>query len=339
MSNIFCSKPKFLYYPDLNAVYICYGDNDVNKFFVDIEDLITILNSEKKFIYNNNDNFYPYYTSNNKQTSILEYIYKYDYMNSEYKFLNGYLNDLRKCNVEIYHKYNEIIKVKYNDFQYIQGHYNNYGIDAFLIKNPIWIVNENENQKYLMYCEKDTIIKLCKNSYQKILDIEKQNNSKITWYKCDNGYIAGKINSKQLYIHQVIMDCYGNGRGTSNISIDHIDRDPLNNMMENLRIATREEQEQNSKGIAPNTKRKRQSIARPLPEGMTQDMLKKYVVYYLNYIDKSKNIYREYFCVEHPKLKKRWETTKSNKISIFEKLKIANKVVEDLENDIYPNKR
>jgi hypothetical protein len=41
---------------------------------------------------------------------------------------------------------------------------------------------------------------------------------------------------------------------------------------------------------------------------------------------------------KHPKLDKIWIGTKSNKISIQEKLIQANKVVEDLENDIYPVK-
>jgi len=190
-----------------------------------------------------------------------------------------------------------------------------------------------------MYCEKDTICKLCIDSYNKILDFEKEknNNQKITWHKCENGYIAGKNKNKQLYIHQIITNYYGNGQGTAKFSIDHIDRDKLNNTIENLRIATREEQEQNSTGICPGTKRQRQKNARLLPEGITQDMLKKYVVYYYNVYDKKNNKAREYFSVEqHPKLNKRWETSKSNEVSIFDKLNQANKVIEDLENDIFP---
>jgi hypothetical protein len=128
------------------------------------------------------------------------------------------------------------------------------------------------------------------------------------------------------------MNCYGNGCGTSVISVDHIDRNKLNNSIENLRLATFIEQQQNTKGILPNTKRERQSNARKLPEGINQDMLKKYVVYYYNVYNKEKNKSREYFRVEgHPKLHKVWETTKSGKVSIFEKLETANKKVEELD--------
>ena len=183
-----------------------------------------------------------------------------------------------------------------------------------------------------MYCEPSNLVKLCQFSYQKILDYEKEIDKKMTWYIGKNGYAVAHTKDNCLYMHQIIMNCYGNGRGTANISVDHIDRDKMNNTMDNLRLATLFEQQQNTKGILPNTKRERQSNARKLPEGITQDMLKKYVVYYYNLHNKEKNKYREYFRVEgHPKLEKNWETTKSGKVSIFEKLHIANKKVEELD--------
>lgn len=68
-------------------------------------------------------------------------------------------------------------------------------------------------------------------------------------------------------------------------------------------------------------------------------MMKKYVVYYHEWLDKEHTKEREFFKVEHhPKLDKPWMTSKSSKITIQEKLNQANKVVEDLENDIYPEK-
>jgi len=186
-----------------------------------------------------------------------------------------------------------------------------------------------------MYCEKDTICKLCPESYQKIINYENINNkNKITWYKHQNGYISCSVG---LYIHQIITGCYGNGKGTKNISVDHIDQDPLNNSLENLRIATREEQEKNSKGIKEGTKRERSS-KKDLPDGISYEMFKKYVYYNREFYDKEKKKEREFFRVEHPKLDKPWTTSKSEKVSIQEKLQQANKVVDDLKNDIYPEK-
>jgi hypothetical protein len=133
------------------------------------------------------------------------------------------------------------------------------------------------------------------------------------------------------------MNCYGNGKGTKNISVDHIDQNPLNNTLENLRIATRKEQENNTSGIKPGTSRERSS-KKDLPEGITQQMLKKYVYYNREFYDKEKTKERDFFRVEHPKLDKQWSTTKSCKITIQDKLAQANKLVDDLENDIYPEK-
>jgi hypothetical protein len=188
-----------------------------------------------------------------------------------------------------------------------------------------------------MYCEKDTIIKLCQKSLNKIKEYENKNEgNKITFFRHNNGYICS---TTRLFIHQIITGCYGNGQGTLTVSVDHIDQDPLNNTWENLRIATRKEQEQNSKGIKPGTKRERKHNAQNLPDGITHEMIKKYVVYYKDYADKEKTQIREYFRVEsHPKLNKLWSTTKSCKVTIQEKLMQANKVVDDLENDIYPEK-
>jgi hypothetical protein len=76
-----------------------------------------------------------------------------------------------------------------------------------------------------------------------------------------------------------------------------------------------------------------------LPIGITQAMLKKYVVYYQEWLDTEHTKQREFFKVEkHPKLDKPWITTKSNKVSIQEKLAQANKIVDDLDKNSYPEK-
>jgi hypothetical protein len=217
----------------------------------------------------------------------------------------------------------------FNVVEFNSGHIKKVGRDCGIYKNPFWKIIENDKEKILMFCKPNDIIKLCPLSYQKILNYEEQNNIKITWFKSSNGYIVG---NNKLYMHQIILNCYGNGRGTKIISVDHIDRNPLNNCFDNLRIATRDIQEQNSKGIISGTKRERKISAKQLPQGITQDMLKKYVVFYEDYADKEKKRQRQYFKVEsHPKLKKPWIGCKSKTKSIFEKLSEANSFAESLD--------
>jgi hypothetical protein len=81
-------------------------------------------------------------------------------------------------------------------------------------------------------------------------------------------------------------------------------------------------------------KRERKHTAQTLPSGITHNMMKKFVVYYreMTYLKNGKQQPREYFKVEsHPKLSKPWVSSKSTKISLFEKLNDANQVVADLE--------
>jgi hypothetical protein len=336
-NNIILSKMKPIYgtNEEINCGTIDYGNR---LYYIDHKDKDRIINYNKNFIFNDYDKEdYPSYTCNYKRFTYLDFIFNYNSDSVHYIFKNNNKYDLRRSNVEIYHLYHKIISENYNVVEYIKGHYINSGQDANIMKNPLWKIIENGKEYLLMYCEKDTLCKLCPISYQKILDYEKTIDKKLTWYKHQNGYILCSMN---IYIHQIITGCYGNGKGTKNISVDHIDQEPLNNTWENLRIATRKEQEQKSKGIKKGTKRERKLNAKDLPEGITQDMMKKYVVYYHEWLDKEHTKQREFFKVEkHPKLDKSWSTTKSNKVSILEKLNQANKVVENLDNNIYPEKK
>ena len=83
-----------------------------------------------------------------------------------------------------------------------------------------------------------------------------------------------------------------------------------------------------------NDKRERKHTAQMLPPGITQNMMKKYVVYYREFVNlkNGKRVPREYFKVEsHPKLSRPWVSSKSGKISLHEKLDSANQVVANLE--------
>lgn len=150
--------------------------------------------------------------------------------------------------------------------------------------------------------------------------------------KCTGGYICGTKNYQTLYLHSLIMNRIEE-KPNEKLSVDHINWNKLDNRRENLRWATQSEQNSNR------GKMKRKNGARSLPEGITQDMMRKYVVYYNECYNKETNAYREFFKVEkHPKLDKIWISSKSVKIDIKEKLKSANKIVDDLEKDVYPTK-
>jgi hypothetical protein len=323
-------------------IYIKYTKNT---YIVNTEDFCKILN-KRLFRLRDND-IYPSFCENCKKIDYLHYIYDIPLQEKnqlQVTFKNGNSFDLTRENVKYKTSHLQLIQSTYpNTFltEYSKGHVKRTGMDAGIVKNPIWKITENDKEILLMYCEKDTICKLCPVSYAKILEFEQNNNNgeKCTWYKTENGYLTTRlsITGKMYSIHQVITGYYGHGKGTGGkntetMSVDHIDRDPLNNTMENLRIATRKEQENNSRGIMEDTKRKRQSNARDLPDGITQEMLPKYVVYYFE-----KHTNRDYFRIErHPKLTKYWETTKSREVSIHEKLRQAIEVIENLKNDIYP---
>ena len=233
-------------------------------------------------------------------------------------------------NNDIFYNLHKIIEKEYKIKKIIKGHSRPKGIKANIECNRIWIVENKDNKElYLIGCENDNYVKTCEKGYNIILKYEENIKKKITWHVHSNGYVQGRISDNYLlYIHQVITGCYGNGKGTMDISVDHIDRDPLNNCFDNLKIATREEQEANTKS-ADGKRRNRSKSAKPLPEGLTNDMMKKYVVYYHeNY---GNNSSREFFKIErHPKLDKPWISSKSNKISLMDKLNATNAMVDTL---------
>jgi hypothetical protein len=137
-----------------------------------------------------------------------------------------------------------------------------------------------------------------------------------------NGYIGTHGHTKGLYLHQLVAKTKL-GKGEEGKSVDHINRNKMDNRIENLRWATQSEQNSNT------DKRSRKYNAKPLPEGIKHSDLPKYVVYYNEILNKETGRFREYFKIEkHPKLIS-WAGTKSIVISIQDKLKaVKDKLCE-----------
>ena len=95
---------------------------------------------------------------------------------------------------------------------------------------------------------------------------------------------------------------------------------------------TTDEVEEQPNKTSSTKKRNRKHSAQTLPLGLEHHMMKKYVVYYREWIDRSHTKEREYFKIEkHPDLPKSWTSSKSGKVKISDKLAEANKIVDDLE--------
>ena len=238
-----------------------------------------------------------------------------------------------------------------NDFtigERIPGIVNKMGKSSGIEQNWGYHAKDDKGQEcVLIYCNPGNYTIIDKEYLQRIRIV---NDKQISWFIGVNGYAACRtiVNDKDsvLTLHQFITNHYGHGKGQS--SVDHINRNKLDNRSANLRITTQSVQNENRDKV------KRHKTAKNLPDEIKDEILPKFVVYYKEKI--SKDTYREFFTVEgHPLQKqkndnivndqtnqlnsRRWATTKSNRVSIVDKLNVAKLYVIELdllyENPLY----
>ena len=198
-------------------------------------------------------------------------------------------------------------------------------------KNEYWLVKNKitEEEYYLMDCGKMNLVKIDKESIQKIVDIRR------CWFICHNGYVSAKNDDgKQIYMHAFLMDYYGNGKGQ--ISIDHINQNKLDNRICNLRLATQSEQNINKRY----SKNENSKYNLNRPKGMEDIELPRNVEYKIEYRDKEKKTgIREYFVLTHPNCpsygkKKCVVSSKSADKTAIEKLNFIIERMKELDIEI-----
>jgi len=177
---------------------------------------------------------------------------------------------------------------------------------------------------HVIYKDKEyTIMKVIFNDgFVKCL-INKEDFVKIkdyTWHYSANHYISHGLQidnkKKELYLHNFIMGRLDfPGKGTKE-SIDHINRNGLDNRKENLRLVT-----QSAQNI--NQKQKERRIELPANSGVTVDEIPKHVWYI-----KANGAHGDRFGIDLKTEGIKWKTTSAKNISLQDKLKSAKEQLQ-----------
>lgn len=227
----------------------------------------------------------------------------------------------------------ELLPSSFTIVKEYEGHICKKGSSAGKIFNPYALVENNGNQFYAMFCNPNNLTYFSIEDLNKVKYNEKDEDR--TWYYHTKlGYIG---NTTNIFLHQLIMDYYGNGKGQN--SIDHINQNKLDNRRENLRITNQGIQNENRGKKARNSsayKEISQDVLNYIQEVHNHQNLPKFVEYNLDL--KNDKPIKEYFLISknHPILKffnsPPIKTTQGMKVPILDKYKQVEKGIHFLDN-------
>lgn len=294
-----------------------------------------------KWVFDDENHLYTHNT-NSKRIYFLELLFAVPFKLHEWRFKNGNNLDLRRDNilctkklVTDFTKYQ--VPDHYEILERFEGHVATGGNGAGSVFNPYWLVkNKNEKDEprhYIIHCSDNVYCKFSEESLPFVLEFDSENKFP-TWYKTNN-YIATNVNrnvgERQLiYMHSYLLRCQyaqENKEWDDSKIVVHKNKDISDNRLPNLEAVTHAERTKVDK-------RKRNHNACPLPEGLGQQDLPKYIVYQKEVLNHTTGRFREGFRIEgHPKLEKAWIGTKSAKVTIQDKLKSAKEKLAEVDRN------
>ena len=171
-------------------------------------------------------------------------------------------------------------------------------------------------KSYIVATKEDYTFVIDKDDYEKV----KQR----TWYKISTGYIASGITldngeRKQLLLHNFVMNRLTfPGKGATE-SVDHINRNPLDNRKENLRIVSQTEQNINQ------GKKPRNIVQLPENSGIEPNDIPRHIWYI-----KANGGHGDRFAIEFKTENLVWKSSSSKKLSLLEKLNSAKEKLQEL---------